>query len=214
MVLLETRKKFSQAYETSVSKKRLHTKWTTLQFVVGNEQRLIRLLGTNNALRIFMVLSEKKERFSDKKFLNAIAYLQSEILIFLVFVSSGNLTFFRATLLTFRATWLRFRATWLRARWLSGDLTGYPRQECRNVGSMNCNFSVTFIKSFNQRSIKPCLWEIFICSGIQNLKTFACLALSFSTYRFVYISIERGKNSLTESQSSFAATIKRSERQR
>ena len=51
-----------------------------------------------------MVLSEKKERFGDKKFLNAIAYLQSEILIFLVFVSSGNLTFFRATLLTFRAT--------------------------------------------------------------------------------------------------------------
>ena len=46
------------------------------------------------------------------------------------------------------------------------------------------------------------------------MKTFACLALSFSTYRFVYISIERGKNSLTESQSSFAATIKRSERQR
>ena len=30
----------------------------------------------------------------------------------------------------------------------------------------------------------------------------------------MYISIERGKNSLTESQSSFAATIKRSERQR
>ena len=94
MVLLETRKKFSQAYETSVSKKRLHTKWTTLQFVVGNEQRFPLLLGTNNALRIFMVLSEKKSALEIKKFLNAIAYLQSEILIFLAFVSSGNLTFF------------------------------------------------------------------------------------------------------------------------
>ena len=31
------------------------------------------------------------------------------------------------------------------------------RQECRNVGSMNCNVSVTFIKSSNQSSIKPCL---------------------------------------------------------
>ena len=31
------------------------------------------------------------------------------------------------------------------------------RQECRNVGSMNCNFSVAFIKSLNQSSIKPCL---------------------------------------------------------
>ena len=31
------------------------------------------------------------------------------------------------------------------------------RQECWNVGSMNCNFSVTFIKSLNQSSIKPCL---------------------------------------------------------
>ena len=31
------------------------------------------------------------------------------------------------------------------------------RQVCRNVGPMNCNFSVTFIKSLNQSSIKPCL---------------------------------------------------------
>ena len=30
-------------------------------------------------------------------------------------------------------------------------------QECRNVESMNCNFSVTFIKSLNQSSITPCL---------------------------------------------------------
>ena len=43
-----------------MSKKRLHTKRTTLHFVVGNEQRFPLLLGTNNALRIFMVLSETK----------------------------------------------------------------------------------------------------------------------------------------------------------
>ena len=30
------------------------------------------------------------------------------------------------------------------------------RQEFRNVGSMNCNFSVIFIKFLNQSSIKPC----------------------------------------------------------
>ena len=30
------------------------------------------------------------------------------------------------------------------------------RQKCRNVGSFNCNFSVTFMKSLNQSSIKPC----------------------------------------------------------
>ena len=32
--------KVSQAYETSVGKKRVHTKQTTLSFVVRNEQRL------------------------------------------------------------------------------------------------------------------------------------------------------------------------------
>ena len=83
----------SQAYETSVSKKRLHTKRTTLHFVVGNE-RFSLLLGTNNALRIFMMLSETKSALVIKKFLNVIAYLQSEIQIFLVFVSLGDLTFF------------------------------------------------------------------------------------------------------------------------
>ena len=39
MALLEKKEKVSQAYETSVSKKRVHTKRTTLHFVVGNEQR-------------------------------------------------------------------------------------------------------------------------------------------------------------------------------
>ena len=41
-----------------------------------------------------MVLSETKSALVIKKFLNVIAYLQSEIQIFLVFVSSGDLTFF------------------------------------------------------------------------------------------------------------------------
>ena len=67
-----------------MSKKRLHTKPTTFPFVVKNEQRFKNLHGVVG----------NKERFSDKKFLNVIAYLQSEILIFLVFVSSGDLTFF------------------------------------------------------------------------------------------------------------------------
>ena len=40
-----------------------------------------------------MVLSETKSALVIK-FLNFIAYLQSEILIFLVFVSSGDVTFF------------------------------------------------------------------------------------------------------------------------
>ena len=32
------------------------------------------------------------------------------------------------------------------------------RQECRNAGSMNCNFFGSFIKSVNQSSIKP--WQV------------------------------------------------------
>ena len=35
------------------------------------------------------------------------------------------------------------------------------RQKCRNVGSMNCNFSIAIIKSLNRSSIKPCL--IIMC---------------------------------------------------
>ena len=41
-----------------------------------------------------MMLSETKSALVIKKFLNVIAYLQSEIQIFLVFVSLGDLTFF------------------------------------------------------------------------------------------------------------------------
>ena len=58
--IVRNQEKVSQAYETSVSKKRLHTKRTTLHFVVGNGQRFPLLLGTNNAFRIFMVLLEKR----------------------------------------------------------------------------------------------------------------------------------------------------------
>ena len=68
----------------SVSKKRVHTKRTTLHFVVRNEQRLKNL----------HCVVGNKERLSDNKFLNVFAYLLSEILIFLVFVSSGDFTFF------------------------------------------------------------------------------------------------------------------------
>ena len=67
-----------------MSKTRLHTKRTTLHFVVRNERRFKNLHGVVG----------NKERFGDEKFLNVIAYLQSEIQIFLVFVSSGDLTVF------------------------------------------------------------------------------------------------------------------------
>ena len=58
--IVRNQERVTQAYETSVSKKRLLTKQTTLHFVVGNEQRFPLLLGTNNTWRIFMVLSETK----------------------------------------------------------------------------------------------------------------------------------------------------------
>ena len=67
-----------------MSKTRLHTKRLTLHLVVRNEQRFKNLHGVVG----------NKEPFGDKKFLNVIAYLHSEIQIFLVFVSSGDLTFF------------------------------------------------------------------------------------------------------------------------
>ena len=89
-----------------MSKKRLHTKRTTLQIVIRNEQRFPLLLGTNNAFKNLHGVVGNKERFSDKKFLIVIAYLQSEILIFLVFVSLGELTFWGGgvTLPKFRET--------------------------------------------------------------------------------------------------------------
>ena len=59
-------------------------------FVIGNEQRFPLLLGTNNTFKNLHGVVGNKERFSDKIFLNVIVYLQSEILIFLVFVSFGH----------------------------------------------------------------------------------------------------------------------------
>ena len=51
----------------SVSKKRLHTKRTTLHFVVRNKQCFPLLLGTKNTFRIFILFSETKSAFiSDK----------------------------------------------------------------------------------------------------------------------------------------------------
>ena len=103
MVLLETKKKFLKLTKRP---------WVRNDYI-PNEQRFILLLETNNASFCcwkrttfrFVVRNEQrfknlhgvvgnKERFSDKKFLNVIAYSQSEILIFLVFVSSGDLIFF------------------------------------------------------------------------------------------------------------------------
>ena len=49
---------------------------------------------------------------------------------------------------------LPFAFRTLETYFLSSSLKFSP---CRNFGSMNCNFSVTFIKSLNQSSIKPCL---------------------------------------------------------
>ena len=79
---VRNQEKVSQAYEMSVSKKRVHTKRTTLQFFVRNGERLLLLLETNNAFRIvtqtylnsehtidfcavkvFMVLLETKKEF-------------------------------------------------------------------------------------------------------------------------------------------------------
>ena len=38
-------------------------------------------------------------------------------------------------------------STFLCSAFIRGDLDEGSRQECRNVESMNCNLSVTFIKS-------------------------------------------------------------------
>ena len=113
----------SQAYETSVSKKRLHTKRKTLHFVVGNEHRFPLLLRTNNALRIFMALSKTKSALVIKISQRYCLLTVWNSNLFNICFFRRLDFFFRATQLKFRATWLRFRATWLRAGWLSGDLT-------------------------------------------------------------------------------------------
>ena len=79
---VRNQEKVSQAYEMSVSKKRVHTKRTTFHFFVRNGERFPLLLETNNAFRIvtqtyfnsehtidfcavkvFMVLLETKKEF-------------------------------------------------------------------------------------------------------------------------------------------------------
>ena len=50
---VRNQEKVSQAYETSVSKKPVHTKRTTLHFFVRNGERFPLFLETNNAFRIF-----------------------------------------------------------------------------------------------------------------------------------------------------------------
>ena len=67
-----------------------------------------------------MVLSETKSASVKKKFLNVIAYLQSEILIFLVFVSLGDLTFFLGDITKISGNMTQFSGDMT-----SGDLTGY-----------------------------------------------------------------------------------------
>ena len=78
----QKQERVSQAYEMSVSKKRVHTKRTTFHFFVRNGERFPLLLETNNAFRIvtqtyfnsehtidfcvvkvFMVLLETKKKF-------------------------------------------------------------------------------------------------------------------------------------------------------
>ena len=73
--------------------KRLHTKRTTLHFVVGNEQRFPLLLGTNNTLRIFMVLSETKSALVIKisQIIALFTVWYSDLLTILFF---GRLDFF------------------------------------------------------------------------------------------------------------------------
>ena len=56
--IVRNHEKVSQAYETSMSKTRLHTKRLTLHLVVRNEQRFKNLHGVVG----------NKERFGDKKF--------------------------------------------------------------------------------------------------------------------------------------------------
>ena len=75
------------------------------------------------------------------------------------------------------------------------------RQECWNVGSMNCNFSVAFIKSLNHSSIKPCL---IVCLVVLNLKKISFSlppkippgrrAGNFLTYRISNVRLSSGPN--------------------
>ena len=58
------------------------------------------------------------------------------------------------------------------------------RQECRNIGSMKCNFSVTFIKSLNQSSIKPCLIKNWMRNTVISMKRSKSKLISRSFSRY------------------------------
>ena len=63
------------------------------------------------------------------------------------------------------------------------------RQGCRNLGSMNCNFSVTFIKSLNQSSVKPCLNTLLLVRfTASDVTTIFLLYVMSSIARVVEIS--------------------------
>ena len=93
MVLLEINNEFFKLTKRSWVRNGCIPNEQRWIFFVGNEQRFSLLLGTNNTLRIFMVLSETKSalviKISQRYCLLTVwnSYL-------LVFVSSGDLTFF------------------------------------------------------------------------------------------------------------------------
>ena len=107
--IVRNQEKVSQAYKTLVSTKRLYTKQITLHFVVGNE-RFSLLLGTNNTLRIFMVLLETKSALVIK--------ISQGYWLFIVWNSDlFSICFFRWLDVFFQATLLKFRTQ------VSGDMT-------------------------------------------------------------------------------------------
>ena len=52
----------------------------------------------------------------------------------------------------------------------------------KKVGSMNCNFSVTFNKSLNQSSTKPCL-KLFCSSGVHSKPLLTTVHIKIQTYQ-------------------------------
>ena len=113
VVLLET-KKVSSAYETSVSKKRLHTKRKTLHFVVGNE-RFPFVVRNEQRFKNLPGVVGNKERFGDKNFsmLLPIYCLKSDLFGICFF---GRLDFFSGDITKISGNMTQ----------VSGDLTVNP----------------------------------------------------------------------------------------
>ena len=65
--IVRNQERVSPAYETSVSKKRLHTKRKTLHFVVGNE-RFPFVVRNEQRFKNLPGVVGNKERFGDKNF--------------------------------------------------------------------------------------------------------------------------------------------------